>query len=95
VIPAGEATTVTVLVLTHPVERVYKILATPGATPLAKPVVAFIEATAEFELLHVPSGVEQLYVSVSSSQIVEAPLIEEGTGLTVTALVVKQPVGNV
>jgi hypothetical protein len=59
--------------------------------PEEDPIAAFVTSL----LLHLPPPGRSLSVVVAPAQIVVVPVIEEGSGLMVSALVAKQPVGNV
>lgn len=91
VIAPGAETTVSEIVLKHPVESEYKILVVPGDTPAATPEVGLIEATLVFVLLHVPPDVLQLNVVFSSSHKEVIPEIEAGEGLTVIITDLEHP----
>jgi hypothetical protein len=67
----------------------------PDVAPLATPVPNTIVATKELLLLHVPPKTALLMVVDKPTQVVVAPMIPEGAGLTVTALVAAQPPGIV
>ena len=60
-------------------------------TPLDEPMVALVTSL----LLHVPPPVASVNVSVDPLQIVSEPAIAAGTGFTVDAVVVLQPVERV
>ena len=61
--------------------------ATPVTMPEVEPIVAFVRSL----LLHVPPPAS-LKVVVKPIQTPDEPVIEEGIGLTVATVVVKQPV---
>jgi hypothetical protein len=63
---------------------------TPVTIPVDEPIVAIPAAP----LLHVPPGVASLNVTVLPWHTVAGPEIGAGKGLTVSVLVVLQPVGN-
>jgi hypothetical protein len=91
---AGKGLTVTVIVTKQPVGMVYEMTEVPTDTPVTSPE-ELIVATAGVELLHVPPAVTSLSVVVDPWQTEEVPAIAAGKGLTVTVLVIKQPVGIV
>jgi hypothetical protein len=64
---------------------------TPVTTPLDEPTVA----SAGLLVLHVPPALASESVVVEPAQTVVTPVIEAGSGLTVTGIVMKQVVGNV
>lgn len=68
---------------------------TPVTTPPPAPGPGVMVATERVPLLHVPPGIASDNVVVSPEHIVVTPVIAAGSGLTVTTVVVKQPVGNV
>lgn len=70
------------------------MLVVPFVIAFTTPVVVLIVATAGFELLHVPPGVELVNVVVLPVQSVVAPVIGP-TGFTVTGIVLMQPAGVV
>jgi hypothetical protein len=67
----------------------------PAATPVRKPEVDPMVATAVLELVHMPPGTPSKSVDVLPAHKVVMPVIGVGVGLTVIVVVVKQPVGNV
>jgi hypothetical protein len=66
--------------------------ADPGATPVTSPAAPPTVATVVSELDQLPvSGVLENKVD-PATHAVEVPVIDEGTGLTVTIIVRRQPV---
>ena len=90
--------TVTTAVMIQPVGNVYVIVAVlvaattpPVTTPVKDPMLAVpVEL-----LLHVPPAVASVNVVVSPEQTLRVPSIAVGNGLTVTIVVITQPVPNV
>lgn len=71
------------------------MVGTPTERPVAIPVVAPIGAIVTSLLLHVPVPVALVNVVVRPTHTVFVPLIAAGSGLTVTIIVLIQPVGSV
>ena len=90
VIAAGSGFTVTTLVMIQPVGKVYVTVAVPAVIPVITLPAAV--ATAVLLLLHVPEGVASLSVVVKPAQTAIVPVIDAGNGLTVTGVVMIQPV---
>lgn len=63
----------------------------PDTTPDVRPIVA----TEVLVLVHVPPGSELYRVDVNPSHTVVLPVIADGSGCTVTAIVAKHPAGVV
>lgn len=88
VIAEGRATTVTTLVLTHPVVvNLYEMVEVPAATPVTIPEDEPIVATPVLELIQVPELVALLKVVVLPIQTEAVPVMAAGCGLTVTVVV--------
>lgn len=85
-IAVGAGLTVTILVALHPADDVYVIDVVPADTPVTIPVPEPTVAIAVFTLLHVPPVVVVLNVAVAPTHITVVPLIDAGSGLTVTVL---------
>jgi hypothetical protein len=90
----GDALTVIVVVLKHPVGKVYVIVEVPAAIEVTTPVPE-ITATLASLLLHVPPTLASNNVVVRPVHTVVVPVITAGVGLTVTTCVLVQPVPNV
>lgn len=96
VIPDGNGLTVIVVVLMQPVAvSLYVITDVPPDTPVNTPVAEPIVATPVVPLIQVPPEVASLSVIVDPSHTAVLPVIVAGNGLTVTVVLVLQPVGNV
>ena len=67
----------------------------PPPIPVTTPVVGCMVATPVALDDHVPPLTESSNVILSPSQSVVGPVITEGIGFTVMALVIKHPVGRV
>jgi hypothetical protein len=93
-IAAGAALTVIVVVLKHPVGKVYVIVEVPAATEVTTPVPE-IKATLASLLLHIPPTLASNNVVVRPVHTVVVPVITAGVGFTVTTCVLVQPVPNV
>ena len=63
----------------------------PAATPVATPVALLIEATLVVPLAQVPPLVASLSTAVLPTHTVPLPVIDPGSGFTVTSLVAVQP----
>lgn len=63
----------------------------PDTTPVDAPAVATLPSPE----LHVPPPVASLSVVVAPGHTLNVPVMAAGTGLTVTVVVVKQPVGRI
>ncbi len=70
------------------------MVAVPAATPEAIPELVPMVATLVLLLIHVPPPVLESVV-VEPAQTVAVPVIVDGNGLTVTTVVVIQPVDSV
>lgn len=93
--PDGDAFTVIVRMLKHPVERVYVITAVPAEIPDTVPLEVPMVATAVLLLLQEPPGVPSERVVVTPTHSEPDPSIVPGTGFTVTVWFTKHPVGSV
>jgi hypothetical protein len=91
VIGAGSALTVTTVVITQPVGKVYVMVAAPTVSPVTMPVNKLTVATVVLLLLHVPPAVASLNIVVSPKHTFVLPVIGAGNGFTVTVVVMKQP----
>ena len=89
---AGVVLTVTVMPVEQPVGIVYLIIAMPGVTPVTTPVLKPTVAMAGVLLLQVPPGIASLTVIAVPMHKTEGPTIGAGSGLTLTTVVVEQPV---
>jgi len=67
----------------------------PPATPVTIPELEPTVASAVLLLVHVPPVVASLNVVVANGQRTIVPVIAAGSGLTVSVVVVKHPVGAV
>ena len=90
VIAVGTAYTVSVIVAIQPAPVVYWIEAVPAATPVARPVVSPMDATAVFVLFQVPPEVASFNVVVFPAHTDTVPVIG-ASGLTVTVVAAVQP----
>jgi hypothetical protein len=95
VIGLGSGFTVTVVVRIHPVPSVYVMLVVPADSPFTTPVVVLIRAVPGRLLAHVPPVGVLLSVDVLPTHTTGDPIINPGSGLMVTVVVVRQPVGKV
>jgi len=81
------------------VANVYVITDVPAETPVRIPDNEPMVATAVVPLLHVPPGTAFISVMLLPAQIVIPGTPDEpmgpGSGLTVTVVVTKQPVGSI
>jgi hypothetical protein len=90
-IGAGIGRTLTDAVTKQPVaEDVYVMLGVPELTPVTIPVAVITVANDVLLLLHVPAEAS-LKVSFELTQTLPAPIIDEGTGLTVKVDVTEHP----
>jgi hypothetical protein len=80
-IGAGSGLINTVVVTKQPVGIVYVIFAVPPATPVIRPVLESIVATAELLVLHTPVPVASLRVVELPWHIVKVPVMIAGNGL--------------
>ena len=71
------------------------MLVVPADSPLTTPVVVFTRAVPGRLLAQVPPVGVLLNVDVLPTHITGEPMINPGSGFTVTVVVVRQPVGNV
>jgi hypothetical protein len=90
VIADGLGFTVTVVVVSQPVGKVYVIVAVPGDLPVTNPVPEPIVATAVLLLAQVPPPASNKLV-VWPTHTTGKPTIIEGNGLTVNVTVAAQP----
>ena len=67
----------------------------PAATPVTIPVLEPMVATDDVLLLHAPNAVASFSVVDEPTQTLFVPPIVAGNGLTVSTIVLIQPVGNV
>ena len=95
VIAAGTGFTVAAAVVMQPVGKAYVIVGLPAATPVTMPLPVPTVAKPVLLLLHVPPVVPSLSVVVWLTQTDMVPVMPAGSGLTVSADVIKQPVGKV
>lgn len=91
VIAVGTGFTVITTVTLQPVPIVYLIVSVPGRMPVNVPAGAIV-ATAGVVCVHVPPGVASVNVALKPTHTCAVPLMADGKGLTVIALVVWQPV---
>jgi hypothetical protein len=90
---AGNGFTVSTFVVVQPVDvSVNVIVVVPAVTPPIVPVAAPIVAVAGVLLTHVPAPDASVKVVVVPGQTERAPLMAAGNALTVSTLVVVQPV---
>jgi hypothetical protein len=98
IVPAsGTVFTVTCLVATcvpQVFSTVYEITVVPAPKPATTPEL-LIDAIAPFPLVHVPPVAELLNVAVVPAHKASAPAISSGPGLTVTKVMLVQPVAPV
>ena len=94
-IAAGLGLTVRPIVVIQPAAEVYVIVSAPLARPDTMPEVEPMVASAGVLLVQVPPAVASVKVVVAPTHKVVEPAIAAGSGLTVTGVVTKQPVGNV
>jgi type III secretory pathway component EscR len=92
-IVVSAALTVTVVVEKQPdAPNLYEITAVPAETPVTKPVLALIVATAALLVLQVPPEVALANVAVEPTQSVVLPVMAASDAETVTIAVRTQPV---
>ena len=94
VMAAGDVFTVTAVVILHPVDNIYVIVAVPADIPLTMPVVRATAATDVLLLVQVPPPASLSAVVVPEQSFV-TPEINPGVGSTVMVFVVIQPVPSV
>jgi hypothetical protein len=70
------------------------IIGLPAATPVTIPLLVPIVARVTLLLVHVPPAVASVSVVVKPTHTLAVPLIDAGSGLTVTTAVAIQVVGN-
>ena len=93
----GDGFTVTIavlLLLLHPVGKVYTIVVVPANKPVTIPDEDPMDAVVGMLLVHVPLPAS-LRVVVALMHTPRLPLIAVGTGLTVTTAIFLQPVDKV
>lgn len=95
VIDAGNAFTDTTTVLLQLLGIVYVIVAVPAVAPVTTPVVKPTLATLPMLLVHTPPSESFVREVVLPAQMVVAPVIAAGSGLTVKIAVRAQPVPTV
>jgi len=95
VMAAGSGLTVSAVVAVQPVGKVYVMVRAPADTPVMIPVVLPAVASVVLLLLQVPPVVALLSVVVRPAHTLVVPLIAAGSGLTVNAVVMLQPVASV
>ena len=71
------------------------IVATPGATPVTRPVDKPTVAVPVALLVQVPEPMRSLRLMEDPAQTLDAPKIAVGAGFTVTTAVITQPVASV
>ena len=76
----------------QPVFRVYVTIVVPKPTDVTRPVLVPTLAIPRLELAHVPPAEASDNNVVPGLQIVKLPAIVDGNELTVTTVVVMQPV---
>jgi len=91
---AGEELTANAYVLKQPVGSVYDMNTLPIDTPVTAPEELMV-ATHGALVLQLPVVLVSVKVVVNPMQTAGAPEIAPGGGLTVTVVVVRQPVGKV
>ena len=91
---AGNGLTVIVRVLIQPVFKVYVMTDVPAETPVTTPVADPIPEMPGDAELQLPPAVASLKFMVSPAHTCKGPVIAAGSGFTVTAQIVIQPVGN-
>ena len=95
VMAAGNGLTVTAIVIWQPVVgNIYDIVAVPADIPVTIPLVKPITAAVVLLLVHVPPPASVNAV-VRPTHTLFVPVIADGNGLTVTAVIDEQPVDNV
>jgi len=95
VIAVGVRLTVTVVVVLHPVDNAYVIVAVPAPAPFTIPVLEPTVATNVLLLLQVPPTVASVKADEVPVQMPVLPAMPAGRLLTVTTVVVVQPAGNI
>jgi hypothetical protein len=90
---AGNGFTVTGATVRQPVTNVYVTFAVPELIPETTPVDEPMVAIAELLLLQIPPPAS-LNVVLALTHTVFVPLIAAGKELTVTGVVITQPVGS-
>lgn len=78
----------------QPAAEVYDMFNVPLEMPVTTPDVLIVP-NAVLVLLQVPPGVASARVTVDPTQTLDAPVMAAGVALTVTGMLIKQPVGNV
>jgi hypothetical protein len=86
---------VTTIVAIQPDADVYVMVAVPDATPVTLPEPELMVATEDDDELQVPPVVVVVSVPVPPVHIAVVPVIADGNPLTVTTVVVVQPVPSV
>ena len=95
-IAAGNGLTVTGRLIKQPVPNEYVTVAVPpGPEPVNNPVEDTIEAIPPGDTLHVPPADASVSVTDEPEHTADGPPMANGSGLTVTGLVVKQLVPSV
>ena len=94
VIPVGVMLTVNGIAIPQPAADVYEMFRVPLAIPATTPVV-FTVPSAVLLLLQVPPVVASVSVVVDPAHTLLVPAIAAGVALTVTGVLIKQPVGSV
>jgi hypothetical protein len=95
VIATGALFMVTIFVAVHPEVSTYEMVLVPMLTPVTTPVV-FTVATPGVLLLHAPPPVASVNAAVPPRQMLTGLVGRIGDeALTVTRIVVRQPVGRV
>ncbi len=88
-IAEGDADTVMMVVTVQPA-AVYDIIAVPGDMPVTTPVAPSTEATDPLPDVQEPPAVAFVSVSEPPTQMLPAPVMGPGPGVTVTNAVVRQ-----
>lgn len=92
-IAAGFGFTVTTAETVQPVPNEYIIVDVPGVNPLTSPVAEPTVATPVALLVHSPPPGDDKVV-VDPTHTFRLPVIGDGADITVTVIVVLQPLGN-
>lgn len=94
VITPGSGFTVSTVNVEQPVGSVYEMTEVPGPVPVSKPEPEPIVATDPEPLVQLPPGDVSLSIVELPWHTNGAPVMGAGTGLTLSAIDVKQPVGK-
>ena len=91
---AGNAFTVTLAVVIQPVDNVYVIAVVPADMPATTPDDASTVPTPVIDELHVPPVLLLVRAVVEPAHTLRVPVIADGNELTVTVVVMIQPLAK-